>query len=465
MDDAKQGDRHHRILVVDDEPNLAKVVRIHLERAGYHVTTCSSGEAAWSVVQETDFQCILTDLVMPDGDGFWLLNQLSALNDMPVVVLMSAHADVDTALSALSRGAYDYLAKPFRPEELLFRIRRALNQHALNAELVRLRRELSNSHVRHGMISQSELMLKVFDMIERVAPLKTTVMVTGESGTGKELIARALHESSDRVEYPFVAVNCGAIPEHLLESELFGHRRGAFTDAISDRKGLFEAADGGTLFLDEVGELSKNVQVKLLRVLQEGQVRRVGETTARAVDVRIVAATHRDLAEAVREQLFREDLYYRLNVLPIFLPPLRDRQEDVPLLLAHFLKYSRNDGEPGLRGFENAAVEVLKNYDWPGNIRELQNLVERLSITCTKERVSVDDLPSELVERVLSKRNDDFLDRETGVGSLKEKLSSVEKKFILSALSATGGNRTHAARLLKVSHRTLLYKIKTHGIE
>ena len=465
MEHAKLGENHNRILVVDDEANLAKVVRLHLERAGYHVTTCSSGEAAWSLVQEASFECILTDLVMPNGDGFWLLNQLSALSDMPVVVLMSAHADVDTALSALSRGAYDYLAKPFRPEELLFRIRRALNQHVLNAELARLRRQVANSHARHGMISQSELMLKVFDMIERVAPLKTTVMITGESGTGKELIARALHESSDRVEHPFVAVNCGAIPEHLLESELFGHRRGAFTDAVSDRKGLFEAAHGGTLFLDEVGELSKNVQVKLLRVLQEGQVRRVGETTARAVDVRIVAATHRDLAEAVREQLFREDLYYRLNVLPIFLPPLRDRREDVPLLLAHFLKHARVDGAAALGGFENTAIEVLKNYDWPGNIRELQNLVERLSITCTKERVSIDELPPELVERVLSRKNHDLLEQETSAGSLKEKLSSVEKQFILSALSATAGNRTHAARLLKVSHRTLLYKIKAHGID
>lgn len=455
------------ILVVDDEPHVGTMLSLHLKRFGLEVVLVESGHSAWIELGKSRFDCILTDLVMPNGDGFWLLEKLSTLSKPPIALIMSGHADADTALRALEHGAFDYVAKPFRPEEVIFRVRRALERVQMAAELERLRRENASSGGGVGMVTRSKAVLDVLDLVKRVAPFKTTVLITGESGTGKELIARAVHEHGDRTSAPFIAVNCGAIPEHLLESELFGHKKGAFTDAVTNRRGLFEEAHQGTLFLDEVGELPLQVQVKLLRVLQEGMIRRVGESIAVPVDVRIVAATVQDLPSAVADGRFREDLYYRLNVMPIELPALRARPEDIPLLVELFLSRHREQDRTTLKAFSPDAMAALLDHDWPGNVRELENLVERVVILAEGSEVRREHLPRNFQATEVKEAwqgQQPHAKVSLGLLSLKEAVQIVERDLIIAALESTDGNRTRAARLLDISHRSLLYKIKNYGI-
>ncbi|MEE2786243.1 MAG: sigma-54 dependent transcriptional regulator [Myxococcota bacterium] len=451
----------YRILIADDEEEIRYMLELHLKRAGHSVVTVSDGQQALEHLLDAPFDFVLCDLVMPNLDGLEVLEAVTRHGiDVPVV-LMSAHATVDVALQAVAKGAFDYVAKPFRADEILFRLKRAVEQRQLSHRVSQLEEVLDERGEFSGMIAQSEPMHAVFKTIRKVANYKTTVLLTGESGTGKELVARALHLTSLRREQPYIAVNCGAIPESLLESELFGHVRGAFTDAVQARKGLFEEADGGTLFLDEIGELSPGLQVKLLRVLQEGEIRKVGASQAQAVDVRVIAATVRNLTEEIQRGHFREDLFYRLNVLPIHLPPLRERRADINLLANHFLRHYVDIFGVAISGFSDEARRLLNSYDWPGNVRELENAVERGVALSEGSTIEVQDLPPKLVEsqdRIRESLKSDEL-------SIKKTVRIIEEELIRRALTATNNNRTRAAELLEISHRALLYKIKQYGID
>jgi two-component system, NtrC family, response regulator AtoC len=450
----------YRILVADDEEDLRFMLELHLGREGYEVLSVADGQSALDALTHQSFDFALCDLVMPKLTGLEVIAALKESEVQTPVVLMSAHADVDTALKAIELGAFDYIAKPFRADEVLFRLRRAVEQKALEVRVDQLEDALGERLEFNGIIAQSQKMQDVFRTIKKVADYRTTVLLTGESGTGKELVAKALHFSSVRKRQPFVAVNCGAIPESLLETELFGHVRGAFTDANRDRRGLFEEASGGTLFLDEIGELPLPLQIKLLRVLQENEIRRVGDSRNIKVDVRIVAATVRDLVTEVSEGQFREDLFYRLNVLPIRLPALRERPTDIPLLVTHFLgKFNEVMGtcvtEPSPE-----TSKLLQTYAWPGNVRELENTIERAIVLCDGQKIVADDLP----ERVRSSEDRIRSVLSTDELSIKKTTRIIEEELIKRALDQTSGNRTHAAELLEISHRALLYKIKQYEI-
>ncbi|HJL17025.1 MAG TPA: sigma-54 dependent transcriptional regulator [Sandaracinaceae bacterium LLY-WYZ-13_1] len=448
-----------RVLVVDDEENIRLVLRTLLRKHGYEVEVASSGEAALDEVERFAPDFVLADVRMGGMSGIDLTRALVERNDAITVMVMSAYGSVDLALEAMKAGAYDYVSKPFKQDEVLLALRKAEEREALKRENRALRAQVREASRFAGMIGRSDRMQKVFRTIAKAASYDTTVLIQGESGTGKELVARALHAQGERAEASFVAVNCGAIPESLIESELFGHKRGAFTDASSDKPGLFEEADRGTLFLDEIGELPQSTQVKLLRALQEGTLRRLGETRDRAVDVRVVAATVRNLREEVDEGRFREDLFYRLNVLPIHVPPLRERRDDVPLFIEHFIE--RNNARLGTatRGVDAKARKLLLAYHWPGNVRELENVIERAMVLADGEVLGEEDLPDRLrepdpVQAVLA----------SGELSIKKTQRYIEETLIRKALEETGGNRTQASKLLEISHRALLYKIKDYGI-
>jgi two-component system response regulator AtoC len=358
-------------------------------------------------------------------------------------------------------GAYDYISKPFKPDEVILTLRKGEEREQLRRENQLLRKEVSKEYSFENIVSKNEKMQKIFDVIRKIAQYKSTVLITGESGTGKELVARALHYNSDRSQNPFIPVNCGAIPENLLESELFGHVKGAFTDAIRTKKGLFEEADGGTLFLDEIGELPGQLQVKLLRVLQEGEIRRIGESKSIKTDVRIVAATVKDLSKEVNEGRFREDLFYRLNVLPIHIPPLRERKEDIPLLIHHFIKKYNQSMNKNITDVHHHVLEILMNYKWYGNVRELENTIERAIVLTDKEHIELENLPHEIQNFKEELPLEPLFDEEY---SIKKASKVLEISLINKALMKTKGNHTHAARLLEISHRALLYKIKEYGI-
>jgi two-component system response regulator AtoC len=358
-------------------------------------------------------------------------------------------------------GAYDYISKPFKPDEIILTLRKAEEREQLRRENQLLRKEVAKEYSFENIVSKNENMQKMFDVIKKVAQYKSTVLITGESGTGKELVARALHYNSERAQNPFIPVNCGAIPENLLESELFGHVKGAFTDAIRTKKGLFEEADGGTLFLDEIGELPGPLQVKLLRVLQEGEIRRIGESKSIKVDVRIVVATVKDLTKEVNEGRFREDLFYRLNVLPIHIPPLRERKEDIPLLIQHFINKYNQSMNKNVAGIDHKALEALMNHKWYGNVRELENTIERAVVLTDRENIELENLPIEVQEIKEELQLESLPDEEY---SIKKASKTLEINLIKRALKKTKGNHTHAARLLEISHRALLYKIKEYGI-
>ena len=449
-----------RVLVVDDEENIRLVLRTLLKKHGYEVQVADSGESALTSLDAFDPDVILTDVRMPRMGGLDLLSALKARQHPATVIVMSAYGNVDLALEAMKAGAYDYVGKPFKPDEIVLALRKAEEREALRRENRALREQIQKDHQFEAILAKSREMLDIFRTISKIADFRTTVLITGESGTGKELVARALHARSARRAAPFVAINCGAIPENLLESELFGHRKGAFTDATTDRRGLFEEADGGTLFLDEIGELPVNLQVKLLRVLQEDTIRRLGDPRDVKVDVRIVAATHRDLTADVKAGRFREDLFYRINVLAIHVPPLRSRREDVNLLIDHFV--ARNNARLGtnIRGLSPEARRLLLEYGWPGNVRELENTIERAMVLAETDVLQTADLH----ERIREALDPVQVHLASGELSIKKTTAAIEEILIRRALQKTKGNRTRAADVLEISHRALLYKIKDYKI-
>ena len=450
-----------RVLVVDDEENIRHMLRLMLRRAGYEVDTASDGLEALEALRGQPYDVVLLDLRMPRMDGLTFLEEVQQTQHGATIIVMSAYGSAETAIQAMKKGAYDYVNKPFESEEVLLTLRKAEERERLKAENRRLMEEVRKEYSFHSIIARSEIMRTIFRTIEKVADYKTTVLLHGESGTGKELIARALHYNSVRAHKPFVAVNCGAIPANLLESELFGHLRGAFTDATHTKKGLFLEADGGTLFLDEIGELPVSLQVKLLRVLQEEEVRPVGGARPKSVDVRIVAATLHDLGKRVSEGQFREDLYYRLNVLPLRIPPLRERREDIPLLVEHFLETHNERLNTEVEEVDPGALRLLMDHAWPGNVRELENTVERAIVLAEGSVVTIEGLP----ERIREQRD---RVRPAVLGrtlSIKAAMRAIEEELIRRALTKTGGNRTAASKLLEISHRALLYKIKDYAID
>jgi two-component system response regulator AtoC len=453
-----------RILVVDDEPNVRLMLRALLEKHGFDVSEAGDGEEALARIASDPPAFVLADVRMPKMDGIALAREVASRGLPVTLIAMSAYGTVDTAVEAMRAGAYDYIMKPFRTDEVLLTLRKAEEREQLREENRELRRKLAGRAAGEerleGLQARSAAMQRLFRTLRKVATHKTTVLVTGESGTGKELVARALHGRSERAAGPFVAVNCGAIPETLLESELFGYKRGAFTGANADKRGLLVEAHGGTLFLDEIGEMPGPLQVKLLRVLQDERVRPLGDTADRQVDVRVVAATSRDLSADVAEGRFREDLLYRLNVVTLELPPLRARREDILLLAEHFLDLeSGRLSRPGLH-LEPEARRALIAYDWPGNVRELENVVQRAAVLADGDGIGPADLP----DRVVAGRDPVRAVLASGETSIKKTARFVEESLIRRALEETGGNRTAASRLLEISHRALLYKMKEYGI-
>ncbi len=454
------GAMSQRLLIIDDDSGLRESLELLLTAEGFEVRGAPDAAAALELVERLDFDVILSDVRMPGVDGMELLPQLVRRLPHTPVILMSAYGTEELALEAIRLGAYDYLAKPFQPAEALFALKKAQERERLHNENQRLRRDASRTHGERPIVATSEAMIEVLEVMERAAAFKSTVLITGESGTGKEVLARAVHDQSPRRSQAFVAVNCGAIPENLLESELFGHAKGAFTGADRAHRGLFAEADGGTLFLDEIGELPPSLQVKLLRVLQEEEIRPVGETKPRSVDVRVIAATARDLDAEVREGRFREDLFYRLDVVRLRVPPLRERPKDVPLLLDHFLARFRDSLGKPVRTVSDEALERLVGYRWPGNVRELENVIERAVILADGDTLGVAQLPDSLT------RSEDAGPARSGPVDLRLKVArrAAEIEVIERALEATGGNRAQAARLLDISDRALFYKIKEYGI-
>ncbi|MFL5299352.1 MAG: sigma-54-dependent transcriptional regulator [Anaeromyxobacteraceae bacterium] len=452
------------VLIVDDEESMRHLLSVVLRDHGYEARAVSNGEDALRELAGRDYDLVLSDVRMPRMDGLALLREVLRLRPDLTVIVMSAYGTHDTAIEAMKAGAYDYVSKPFKPDEVLLVLKKAEERERLARENRRLRTELAGAYSVEHLVGGSEAMADVMKQVRKVAPIKTTVLLTGESGTGKELVARALHDLSPRSALPFVAVNCGAIPAELVESELFGHVKGAFTDASRAKKGLASEADGGTLFLDEVGELPLPLQVKLLRFVQEEEVRPVGDVRTERVDVRVVAATVRDLGAAVAAGQFREDLFYRLNVVGIRLPPLRERAGDIPLLARHFLaRYARLRPGAPMEGISDEALAALAAWRWPGNVRELEHAIERAVVLCDGPVIREDDLPdvvragpAEPAERVVVPE---------GTLSVKRATRALEEELIRRALQRTGGNRTRAAELLDLSYRALLYKIKEYAID
>jgi len=450
-----------RILIVDDEESFRHMLSVILIKEGYEVETSSNGEEGLQRAAASPFDQILCDIRMPRMDGLGFLQEIKKTGTEATIIVMSAYGTVDIAIEAMKLGAYDYISKPFKPDEIILILRKAEEREQLRRENQLLRKEVAREYSFENIVSKNEKMQKIFDVIKKVSHYKSTVLITGESGTGKELVARALHYNSDRSQNSFIAVNCGAIPENLLESELFGHAKGAFTDAIRTKKGLFEEADAGTLFLDEIGELPGQLQVKLLRVLQDGEIRRIGESKPIQIDVRIVAATVKDLQKEVKEGRFREDLFYRLHVLPLHIPPLRERKEDIPLLIRHFIGKYNKVMNKNVTGIDHRAMETLMSYKWYGNVRELENTIERAIVLSEKNNIESEYLPVE-IQNFKEQLQPETLPEEEY--SIKKTSKSLEINLIKRALKKTGGNHTHAARLLEISHRALLYKIKEYGI-
>ncbi|HJX74425.1 MAG TPA: sigma-54 dependent transcriptional regulator [Candidatus Deferrimicrobiaceae bacterium] len=460
-----------RILVVDDEESMRDVLRRILSAEGYSVSLAENGKRALALLEKERFDFVLCDIRMPEMGGLELLREIMSRKIPGTAIMMSAFGTVQTAVEAMKLGAYDYISKPFMSDEILLTLRKAQERETLRKENEALRQEVEKAFRPEEFLYASPSMENVVRMVEKVKDYDTTALVTGESGTGKELIARMLHYAGRRKAKPFVAINCGAIPETLLESELFGHRKGAFTEAKSDRSGLIEEANGGTLFLDEIGELPLMLQTKLLRFIQEGELRRLGDTEVRKVNVRIVAATARDLEQEVSAGTFRKDLFYRLNVIRIHVPPLRERREDIPLLAQHFLALFRRKFRKGEIRFSPEAMETLTGHDWLGNVRELENLVERCVLLGGEGEISRDQLitiwggggagergtdrsPRMVLRIPVSLENPD----------LKAAVKEMERQMIRLALERTGGSRPKAAELLGISHPALLYKAKEHGI-
>ena len=457
-----------RILVVDDEGGLRHTISLILRDEGHEVEAVGDGEAALASLARADASLVICDVRMPKVDGLTFLDRYRAAAGRALVIMMSAYGDDEAAIEAIRRGAYDYISKPFRADQLLLVVRKAIEREQLRHQVERLSEELTALRGADGVVGHSEALLDVVATARKVARHPSTVLVTGESGTGKELIARLIHTASPRAGAAFVAVNCAAIPEALLESELFGHARGAFTGAAQERMGLFEEASGGTIFLDEIGELPLALQVKLLRVLQEGEIRRVGENASRPVDVRVVAATSRDLEAEVAAGRFRSDLYYRVNVVRLHLPPLRERRDDIAELARHFLARHAQRLKIAPPKLAAATLRALAEYAWPGNVRELENAMERALVLADDGVIDVAQLPAAV--RGEGRAPNGGSPNGSGAPveedlSVKRRTESLERALIAQALQRTGGNRTRAAQLLDLSHRALLYKIREYGLE
>ena len=451
------------ILVVDDESNYLTVMETLLGEAGYEVLTAPSAIEALKISAAADLDLVLTDMKMPKMTGIELLDKLQQLQpDLPVII-MTAFGTVEKAVSAMKKGAFDYILKPFKNDEILVTIAKALKHRHLILTNRLLNQELEKKYGFPNIVGESRVMEEILALVKRVAGSRATVLITGESGTGKELIARAIHQCSNRAAKSCISVNCGALTETLLESELFGHERGAFTNAVAMRKGRFELADGGTLFMDEVAEMSQGLQVKLLRVLQEMEFERVGGTRTIKVDVRVVAASNRDLKEEVEAGRFREDLFYRLNVVHLHLPPLRQRQEDIPLLAAHFIKKYVQENLRDKTRITPEALQVLIHYAWPGNVRELENVMERAVILCSNNVISPQDLPAELAPAPAESRLD--IDRFIPLNTpLPEALDAIEEQMIRRALEKSGQVQVRAAELLGITKSLLQYKLKKYHL-
>ncbi|RKX30710.1 MAG: sigma-54-dependent Fis family transcriptional regulator, partial [Verrucomicrobia bacterium] len=425
----------------------------------YQVLTAANASQALDILTSRPVDVVISDLRMPGMDGMALLRRVRGLSARPVFILLTAYGSIEAAVEAMKQGAYDFLTKPVNLDRLEIILRRALKERRLEKDNVELRRELDEHYGLENIIGRSPPMQEVFEIIRQVAPTRATVLIEGESGTGKELVARAIHRLSPRADGPFIAVHCAALSPTLLESELFGHEKGAFTGAVEMRRGRFELADGGTIFLDEIGEVDPSVQVKILRVLEERTFERVGGEQTIEVDVRLLAATNRSLHQLVAEKRFREDLYYRLHVVRIHLPPLRERKEDIPLLCEHFLRHFAEENHKGIEGFTAEAMDALIAYDWPGNVRELRNAVERMVVLARGPRLGVRDLPPEIRQNVPREQT-------ASTGSLRNlTLREAEKRLIVEALKANSGNRTRAAEQLGISRRTLHRKIKEYGLK
>jgi len=450
-----------RILIVDDDAGLRQSLGLLLNESGYEATAEGDPEQALARALAERFDAILCDVRMPRMDGLTFLRRYRAERGTALLLMMSAHGGEDAAIAAMREGAYDYLHKPFKPDEVLLTLRKAEERERLKREVESLRASLGAEAVRDLMIAESRSLRGLLELAERVAAHGTTVLITGESGTGKEVLARAIHRMSPRSANAFTAINCAAIPEQLLESELFGHVRGAFTGATGDRAGIFESCDGGTLLLDEIGDLPHGLQAKLLRVLEDGQIRRVGGSDSRAVDVRVIAATAKELERAVERHEFREDLFYRLNVVRLHLPPLRERREDIPALVTHFARQSAEKlGRPV--SLTPRALAALTGHSWHGNVRELRNAIERAAVLSPSGRLDVEDFA--LAQNGKSNGNGVYVPV-PGTYELKPQIEYLERATIGRALEAAGGSRREAAHLLGVSLRTLFYKLRRYSLE
>jgi two-component system response regulator AtoC len=457
-----QGPR--RLLVIDDESNMRHMLAAMLKNSGYSVDTASEGLEGMKMLERSSYDFILCDIKMPKMDGMTFLKTAGDLVKHSTVIMMSAYGTVETAIEAMKLGAYDYISKPFKSDEVTLTLKKAEERERLKKENNFLRERIRTIQADNRfdrMVGQSKAMQAVFELAKKVARHNTTVLITGESGTGKELIARGIHFYSERADGRLIPVNCGGIPENLLESEMFGYKKGAFTGADRDKAGLFEAAEGGTLFLDEIGELPLSLQVKLLRVLQESEVRPIGDPKTHKVDVRVITATAKNLEAEMRKGTFREDLFYRLNVMQIHLPPLRERTEDIPPLCQLFIERFNGELKKRIASISPGAMSRLMKHPWPGNVRELENVIQRAVVLAEQDAL----LPEHLPGSVVTELENGHLDTLFEGFSLKEAQRSLEKKLIVKALTETGGNRTRAARLLEISHPSLLSKIKAYEID
>ncbi|MBI4698056.1 MAG: sigma-54-dependent Fis family transcriptional regulator [Nitrospirae bacterium] len=451
-----------KILIVEDKDSMAQMLKETLEPEGYEVVIARDGADGIRKIKESKFDVVLTDLQMPKKDGLEVLRASKEENSLIPVIVMTAFGTIETAVRAIKMGAYDFITKPLDTDHLLMLIKRSLENQRLITENMLLKDKLSGQLGMPTIIGKSPLMLEVANNIQKVSTTKTTVFLLGESGTGKELFARAIHFLSPRKEHPFIPINCAAIPRELLESELFGHEKGSFTGAVDRKFGKFELADKGTIFLDEIGEMDTSLQSKLLRTLQEAEIERVGGTKPISIDVRIIAASNRNLDAAVKEKLFREDLYYRLSVFPITIPPLRDRKEDIPAMVEHFISRFTSEMKIPQKTISASAIEVLKNYLWKGNVRELENVIERALILCDGETIREEHLrlaPPVSTSAPYAIPMDGTLDDAASAA-----LSMAESARIKKALEQTHGNKSRAAEILKVSYKTLLTKIKEYNI-
>jgi len=445
------------ILIADDERDVRESLAILLEEEGHTIGTAANGEVALKELENATFDILITDLKMPKMDGMELMNKAALLAPNMIIIVITAFATVETAVKALRKGASDYIIKPLDFEEVIIRIEQLLNQKKLLLENRYLRKKIDQNFNLNYIIGESDAMKRVYKMIDRVSDAKTNVLITGKSGTGKELVARAIHANSSRKKGPFIAINCGAIPENLVESELFGHKKGSFTGATENKDGVFVAASGGSLFLDEIGELPLNVQVNLLRVLQEREVKPIGSNQVKKFDTRVICATNRNLKKEVEEGNFRDDLYYRLNIIEIKVPGLSERRDDIPLLVEHFVNKYRKELNRPVKGVDSDAMQALMSHEWKGEVRELENIIERAILLTDNEFIQIADLP----ESVIPSSKEGF---KCDTESLQDALNAFEKQHIKNVLKKTGGNRSEASKLLQIDPSTLYRKMEKLGL-